>query len=101
MIDKIQKVVACLLFLAAMPVTAQVLWTENFDNYNTGTFTTGQGGWDVTKYGSDIQIITESGKGNVLAWGWNQFPSPTGNSGNCEKKALQPYGTPVQRVIMF
>ncbi len=83
-----RKGLICLLFVATLPVSSQVLWTENFDGYNTGTFTTGQGGWDVTTYGSDIRIIAEPGRGNVLAWGWNQFPSPTGNSGDCSKKGF-------------
>jgi hypothetical protein len=89
MTDIIQKLLTILVFLTVVPVNAQVLWTDNFDGYNTGTFTTGQGGWDVTASGSDIRIIAESGRGNVLVWGWNQFPLPTNYSaGECEKKGI-------------
>src|SRR5690606_41578416 len=67
----------------------QVLWRENFDGYNTGTFTTGQGGWDIRTDGSDVRIIAEPGRGNVFAWGWNQFPVPTIYSlAECEKKGI-------------
>ena len=89
MADIIQKLLTLLVFLTVVPVNAQVLWTENFDGYNIGTFTTGQGGWDVTTDGSDVRIIAEPGRGNVLAWGWNQFPLPTIYSmGICEKKGI-------------
>ena len=85
---KIQKIVTVLLLLAAVPLNAQVLWTDNFNSYNTGTFTTGQGGWDVYSTASNtIQIIAESGKGNVLAWGWISFPT-SGNSSYCFKDNL-------------
>src|SRR5690606_38844472 len=89
MTDIIQKILTILVFLTVVPVNAQVLWTDNFDGYKTGTFTTGQGGWDVTTDGSDVRIIAESGRGNVLAWGWNQFPLPTiYSSGICDKNGF-------------
>lgn len=89
MADTMKKLLTLLVFLTVLPVYAQVLWTENFDSYNTGTFTTGQGGWDVTTDGSDVRIIAEPGRGNVLAWGWNQFPLPTiYSSGICDKNGF-------------
>ena len=86
---KIQKIVTVLLLLATVPLNAQVLWTDNFNSYNTGTFTTGQGGWDVySTASSTIQIIAESGKGNVLAWGWYYLTPGNGSSAYGVKDGL-------------
>src|SRR5690606_24837732 len=51
-------------------VQAQVLWSEDFDSYITGTFSMGQGGWTGGLTNSEIRVISEPGRGNVLAWGW-------------------------------
>ncbi len=88
LIIKIQKIVSVLLLLAAVPLNAQVLWTDNFDSYNTGVFATGQGGWQTFIYGSEIRIISEPGKGNVLAWGWNYLTPGNGSSGYGVKDGL-------------
>ena len=84
----LKKLLIVLQLIIVVPLNAQVLWSENFEAYNTGTFTTGQGGWNVITYGCDMQISTEPGKGKVLAWGWNQFPAPTGNTSSCSIKGL-------------
>src|SRR5690554_403207 len=62
--------------------TAQVLYTEDFESYNTGTFsndltgaTPAQGGWYTLSLGSgphalnDYEIISAPNKGNVLQIG--------------------------------
>lgn len=86
--NKIQKIVTVLLLMAAVPLNAEVLWSDNFDNYNTGIFTTGQGGWQTGNYGSEIRIIAEPSKGNVLAWGWNYLTPGNGSSGYSGKDGL-------------
>ena len=46
---------------------SQVLWSENFDNYQIGTFTNGQGGWNtVSFHGGTGDIMNEPNRGNVL-----------------------------------
>jgi len=67
---KIQQIVAALLFLTVMPITAQVLWSDDFDSYPTGTFSTGQGGWKVATNNSELRVVSEPGRDKVLAWGW-------------------------------
>src|SRR5690554_1299336 len=67
---KIQQIVEALLFLKVMHITAQVLWSDDFDSYPTGTFSTGQGGWNVSNDNSEMRVVSEPGRGKVLAWGW-------------------------------
>ena len=67
---KIQQIVAALLLMTAMPLTAQVLWSDDFDSYPAGTFSTGQGGWNVSNNNSEMRVVSEPGRGKVLAWGW-------------------------------
>lgn len=88
MIIKIKKLFTALLLFAVMPVSAQVLWSDNFDNYNTGSFTTGQGGWNIVTGNSEIRVVNEPGKGNVLAWGWTYVASSSATSGYCSKDGL-------------
>src|SRR5690554_1361373 len=65
--------------LAAHLTTAQVLYTEDFESYNTGTFSTdltgatqAQGGWHTLSAGNgtmtvnDYRIVNDPNKGNVL-----------------------------------
>ena len=67
---KIQQIVTALLLMTAMPLTAQVLWSDDFDSYPAGTFSTGQGGWYVSNDNSETRVVSEPGRGKVLAWGW-------------------------------
>src|SRR5690554_6300951 len=74
---KIQQIITALLLSAAMPLNAQVLWSDDFESYPTGALsndptgqTPGQGGWYVKENNSELRVISESGRGNVLAWGW-------------------------------
>ena len=73
-------------FLSANFATAQVLFTENFDNLTLGALSTdptgatsGQNGWYVeeTTGGTEIVVVAEPGRGNVL----NVKPTnPAGNN---------------------
>jgi len=72
---KIQFLMMALLLITAMPVTAQVLWSDDFDSYATGTLsndptgqTPGEGGWYNFSV-SPVDIISEIGRGNVIAMG--------------------------------
>ena|SRR5690554_110313 len=66
---------------AAQLSTAQLLYTEDFESYNTGPFSTdltgttpAQGGWHTIIYGfgtgiptvDDFQIVSDNSQGNVL-----------------------------------
>src|SRR5690554_3908485 len=64
-------------FLAVQFATAQLLYTEDFESYNTGTFsndltgtTPAQGGWYTMSNGTlsvnDFKIVNDPNKGNVL-----------------------------------
>src|SRR5690554_647853 len=66
-------------FLAVQFATAQLLYTEDFESYNTGTFsndltgaTPAQGGWYTLSAGNgtmtvnDYRIVNDPNKGNVL-----------------------------------
>jgi len=64
-------------FLLAHFATAQVLYSEDFDNLTVGDLSTdpsgntpGQGGWNTSIYFlgsiSDVRIVTEPGRGKVL-----------------------------------
>ncbi len=68
--------------LIANFVTAQVLYSENFDNLTVGDLSTdlsgntpGQGGWYVSiQYpGGQAKIISEPNRGNVLATGLSTY----------------------------
>src|SRR5690606_28101099 len=65
--------------LIANFVTAQILFSENFDNLTVGDLSTdltgvtpGQGGWYVEGINTEIKVIPETGRGNVAAIGWTQ-----------------------------
>lgn len=68
-----------LFLIAFQSIKAQLLWSDNFDSHPVGLLSTdptgvapGYGGWHVkTTYGQ-IQIVPESGRGNILAIGWAQ-----------------------------
>lgn len=68
------------LFLITFQSTnAQLLWSDNFDNHPVGLLSTdptgatpGYGGWHVNTTFGQIQIVPESGRGNILAIGWVQ-----------------------------
>src|SRR5690606_19874297 len=75
-------------FLAANLASAQVLYSENFDNLTIGDLSTdltgltpGQGGWYVNiKYPSgQAKIVSELNRGNVLTIG-TEVPNPVGNT---------------------
>src|SRR5690554_1199495 len=68
-----------LALFSAHLTTAQVLYTEDFESYNTGTFSTdltgatqAQGGWHTLSAGNgtmtvnDYRIVNDPNKGNVL-----------------------------------
>lgn len=69
-----------ILFLIAFQSTnAQVLWSDDFDSHPVGLLSTdptgatpGYGGWHVKTTFGQIQIVPESGRGNILAIGWVQ-----------------------------
>lgn len=73
-----------LFLIAFQSINAQVLWSDDFDSHPVGLLSTdptgvtpGYGGWHVkTTYGQ-IQIVPESGRGNILAIGWVQNLSGT------------------------
>lgn len=75
-------IIALLLFNT---VNAQVLYDEDFDNFQLGNLSTdltgqtsGQGGWYVTSQTNNIkaEIINEAGRGKVIGFGWsNSQPS--------------------------
>lgn len=66
-----------LLLITAMPVTAQVLWSDDFDSYATGTLSNdptgqapGQGEWYVKSISqNEVMVMTEPNKGNVVGMG--------------------------------
>jgi len=73
---KIQQILSALLLLTAMPITAQVLWSDDFDSYPAGDLINDQtstipdqGGWycgTQSAVTADAIVTPESGKGNVL-----------------------------------
>lgn len=76
---------------------AQILFTENFNNYALGEVSTdatgaipGKGGWYVRKaYPNNpapCEIVTEAGRGNVLAIGINKNNSSQGNGSYLTQK---------------
>lgn len=61
-------------------VNAQILYDENFDNFQLGNLsndptgiTSGQGGWHVDLPTNDIniQVINETSRGKVIGFGWS------------------------------
>src|SRR5690606_18673152 len=68
MIYKIRRIAMTLLFLTAMPITAQVLLSEDFESHPTGSYTTGPGGLYPIKGGQSpyITVDIEPGRGRVL-----------------------------------
>jgi|SRR5690554_2486763 len=68
-----------LVLLTTHLTTAQVLFSEDFDNLTVGDLSTdfsdktpGQGGWHVADFqynSSEVKIVPEMGKGNVLGLG--------------------------------
>jgi len=66
-----------LLLITAMPVTAQVLWSDDFESYPTGALsndptgqTPGQGEWYVKSISqNEVMVMTEPNKGNVVGMG--------------------------------
>lgn len=87
------KNICIILFLIAFQATnAQVLWSDDFDSYNTGALSTdltgstaGQGGWYVETYNINFNIQPEAGRGNVMAIGWANWI----NVGSMHIKAFQ------------
>src|SRR5690554_551560 len=93
-----------LALLAAHFATAQVLWSENFDNLTVGNIgtdhtgnTPGQGGWytnsfaiDPTVANSFFKIVAEPGRGNVMEM---TSPAPTTGVGGhyTEKRGLETF----------
>src|SRR5690554_2233765 len=74
---KMKQIVTALLLLTAMPITAQVLWSDDFDRYTIDNLrndptrqTLGQGNWHVKIEEFEVQVLPEPGRGNVLAFGW-------------------------------
>src|SRR5690606_8550006 len=67
-IYKIQQILIALLFLTAMPLTAQVLLSEDFENHSLGDYITGEGGLYAVKGGTStyVWVTLESGRGNIL-----------------------------------
>jgi len=80
--------------------TAQVLFSENFDNLAVGEVSTdpsgatpGKGGWYVTKnlppYTFPVEIVAEPGRGNVLAIGSNKnTKNGLGNNSSLTQKNI-------------
>lgn len=68
MIYKIRRIAMTLLFLTAIPITAQVLLSEDFESHPTGSYTTGPGGLYPIKGGQSpyITVDIEPGRGRVL-----------------------------------
>src|SRR5690606_11165789 len=68
-----------ILFLIVFQLTnAQLLWSDDFDSHPVGLLSTdptgvtpGYGGWYVKTSKSQIQIVPESGRGYMMAIGWN------------------------------
>lgn len=81
---------AFVVFFIWSNVKSQVLYSENFDNLQLGDLsndntgqTPGQGGWYVeipSNNNMAIRVIPESGRGNVLGFGWLNGQSATGNA---------------------
>src|SRR5690606_32027529 len=80
---KKQLLYTAIALLAIHFTTAQVLYTEDFESYNTGPFsndltgtTPAQGGWYTFSVGSqgtpsinDFKIVADPNKGNILVIG--------------------------------
>ncbi|RRA94866.1 T9SS type A sorting domain-containing protein [Paenimyroides viscosum] len=68
-----------LFLIAFQSINAQVLWSDDFDSHPVGLLSTdptgvtpGYGGWYVKTTFGQIQIVPETGRGNILAIGWVQ-----------------------------
>lgn len=70
----IRYIVSILMLLTLISVNAQVFFSEDFESYNLGAFTSNSKGWDVTGVYNSVRIVSEPGRGKVLAWGWNTMP---------------------------
>lgn len=73
-----------LFLIAFQSIYAQVLWSDDFDNHPVGLLSTdptgvtpGYGGWHVKTTFGQIQIVPETGRGNILAIGWLTSTSGT------------------------
>lgn len=73
-----------LLLITFQSISAQVLWSDDFDSHPVGLLSTdptgatpGYGDWYVKTSQSQIQIVPESGRGNIMAIGWVTLTSGT------------------------
>lgn len=78
--DKIKytRLSLMLMLLMTFSASAQVLFSDNFDNYSIGPIKGFKGQWTSSSVFNEYRIVSEPGRGNVLAWGWNITPfTPT------------------------
>lgn len=88
----IRYIVSILILLTLIPVNAQVFFSEDFESYNLGTFTSNSKGWDVSGVYNSVRIVSEPGRGKVLAWGWNTMPLTFyGNAGCAQNDFLKEF----------
>jgi len=85
-------------FLLLNSVEAQVLYDEDFDNFQLGNLSndptgviSGQGGWyvDLPTNDVNIQVINETSRGKVIGFGWTNS-KPNVNSAKISLKDLYP-----------
>jgi len=88
----IKNVISILILLTLTPVNAQVLFSDNFDSYNLGPFPNHTKGWEVRGFYNSVRIVSEPGRGKVLAWGWNTMPLTFyGNAGCAQNDLLKDF----------
>lgn len=76
-----------ILFIIVIQSTnAQVLWSDDFNSHPVGLLSTdptgatpGYGGWYVNTTFGQIQIVPETGRGYMMAIGWNGATGGTNN----------------------
>ncbi len=101
---KTNRLLILMVLFTVQLTSAQVLWSDNFDNLtlgNVGTddtgVTPGQGGWYTTSTthsipyvgNNDFNIITEPGRGKVLEVIGPAVQSSWGSSSKIEQKGLE------------
>lgn len=88
----IRYFVSILIFLTLTSANAQVLFSDDFDSYNLGPFSTNTKGWNVSSNYNAVRIFPEPGRGKVLAWGWNTMPLTFyGNAGCAQNDFLKEF----------
>lgn len=76
------------MFLTLTSVNGQILFSDDFDSYNLGSFPSNTNGWVVTSNYNAVRIVSEPARGNVLAWGWNTSPTGFYSFGTCVQNGI-------------